>query len=79
MVVEQLLLIFFQGTAGRENFSNQVYTFKQYRSIDETLAAAFHSRLEQQIEDDKAKGKTDLHTRFEELCDRFHHFRERVS
>ena len=68
----------FQGTSGRENFINQVYTFKQYRSIDETLAAAFHTRLEQQIQDDRAVGKADLHTRFEELCDRFHRFREQI-
>lgn len=68
----------FQGTSRKENFRGHVDWFKRYRSIDETLAAAFHTRLKQQIQDDRATGKPDLHTQFEGLCDRFYRFREHI-
>lgn len=68
----------FQGKSGRESFTNQVHAFKRERSIDETLADAFHTRLEQQIKSDQGAGKPDLRTRFEELCDRFYRFREHI-
>lgn len=68
----------FQGTSGRENFERQVDTFKQCQSINDTLAKAFHTRLEQQIKSNKAVGSPDLQTRFEALCDRFTHFREHI-
>jgi len=68
----------FQGTSGKDKFRGHVDWFHRYRAIDETLAAAFHNRLKQQIRDDRATGKPDLHTRFDELCDRFHRFREHI-
>lgn len=68
----------FQGTSRKDKFRGHVSWFKQYRSIDETLAAAFYTRLDQQIQNDQAIGKSDLCTRFEELSNRFHRFREHI-
>jgi hypothetical protein len=68
----------FQGTCGRESFRNQVWSFKHYRHIDPTLAAAFHDLLQERIEQDRATGQADFRTRFDDLCDRFARSRHHV-
>lgn len=67
-----------QGTSGTDRFRGHIKWFRQYRTIDETLAEAFCQRLNQQVITDQQAGRLDIQTRFNALCERFSRTRENI-
>lgn len=60
-----------QGRTNTERFREQVRFFRQYRTVDKSLADAFCQRLNEQVVADQRAGRKDLQSRFQELCERF--------
>lgn len=59
-----------QGNAYKDNFRYWVKEFDR-SVVDESLASEFRQTLKRRIERETREGKTDIRSRFEELCERF--------
>jgi hypothetical protein len=59
-----------QGNAYKDNFRYRVKEFDR-SMLDESLAGEFQETLKRRIESETREGKTDIRSRFEELCERF--------
>lgn len=68
-----------QGTAGKATFRNRVRYFPHDREIDEALADQFVGALAHRVEQDRMLGRSDIRTRFDDLCVRFSHARTREN
>ncbi len=67
-----------QGTAGLARFRALVDEYA-HMDIDEGIAKSFGAALEARIVEDKTSGRTDLRTRYDELCRRFAHAAKRSN
>lgn len=67
-----------QGNCSKESFRDALLHFGAYESIDAGLAEEFIQALEHHAASEKANGRPSLQERFEELCDRFRHFRKHI-
>lgn len=68
-----------QGWAGKDSWRRYLKRYRGWNQIDEDLASAFVQDLQEQIADCRLRGETDVRTRFEELVDRFGHYRKHIS
>lgn len=60
-----------QGGASPQRFRSRVATFTYDNTIDPTLQESFRKALNRRIETERAEGRTDIWSRFDELCKRF--------
>ncbi len=60
-----------QGGAGAQRFRDLVAGFANYNEIDEKLTESFQHALSLRIQAERAQGKADIRTRFDDLCKQF--------
>jgi hypothetical protein len=60
-----------QGGASTQRFRNLAASFANDNTIDKTLRESFRHALSLRIETERSQGKTDIRTRFDELCKQF--------
>jgi hypothetical protein len=65
-----------QGTVGRDRFRAKLEEFTDRHEIDETLSEEFRRALTRRIEKEKAEGRLDIRTRFDQLAERFRYGRD---
>jgi len=68
----------FQDWASKESWGNLIKNFSKYYKIDEDLSQDFYVALEMHAKKERMEGKTDIKTRFFDLCDRFRFYRKHV-
>ena len=61
----------FQDYASAEHWHKLVNEFPKRYKIDEELAQRFLNALDERIKEEKEKGKPDIRSRFDDLCQRF--------
>ena len=61
----------FQDWASRKHWHELLNWFPKYYKIDDDLAEKFLKALEEQAKEDKGRGKLDIKSRFDDLCQRF--------
>jgi len=61
----------FQDWAHKKNWHEMLKWFPKSYKIDKDLAERFLKALEEQVKEDKARGKPDIRSRFDDLCERF--------